>query len=203
MTRGETRRRLTRLQNIADYGVNRPDYLRRQLEQITDMKESKDDPPRFWSKAYRFAVDFGQTWPSVRGKPWTPDAFFFRAFRSVYVESFKEPTPFADEYRAKMEAMREKYGWPEEDEEGESWYPEDHLPADELPADYVALNDGAEGRFEAEWEANSRRVFVRYGIEDILDLRERDPEEFARRMKAGEEFDALASEGGWAADESE
>jgi hypothetical protein len=194
---------MMRLQNIADSQVNRPDYLRRQLAQITAIKESQDDPPRFWSNAYRFAVDFGQTWPPVRGKPWTPDAFFFRAFRAVHAASFNEPTPFEDEYFARYEALREKYGWPEEDEEGEMWSPEDNIPADELPADYVAFSEWAEGRFEPEETANLRRVFVRSGVEDILDLRERNPEEFHRRMKAGEEFNAWAGEDEKAADESE
>ena len=86
----------------------------------------------------------------------------------------------------RLDAIHERHGWPKEDDEGDPWCPEHHL--DEIPEDYggwVAEFD----RVHEEMEGTSfRAVCQKYGVPEIADLKESDPEEYERRWKIGHDY---------------
>ena len=87
----------------------------------------------------------------------------------------------------RLEAIRRRHGWPEEDENGEAWSPEEHL--DKLPKDYAAWSAEFEAKAEAMEKAAFRAVCERHGVPEIADLAEHDRPEYERRMKIGYEHE--------------
>jgi len=90
-----------------------------------------------------------------------------------------------DRLMAREADLREKYGWPPLDANGEGWDPEDHVSP--LPEDYAALLEeyGRMGANAAEIARDFRTVCRRHGVEDIADLSESNPAEYNRRIAVG------------------
>ena len=82
-----------------------------------------------------------------------------------------------------LEAIRKRHGWPEDDEDGSPWTPEDHL--DGLPGDYTAWVEEFGIVADRMEVAAFRAVYVRHGVPEIADLREQAPDEFERRCRGG------------------
>ena len=80
-------------------------------------------------------------------------------------------------------AIRQKYGWPEEDESGEPWSPADH--PEQLPRDYVAWSAEFDAVADDMEKAALRAVCEQYGVPEIVELEEQDPGEYGRRCEVG------------------
>jgi len=87
----------------------------------------------------------------------------------------------------RLEAIRRRHGWPEEDENGDPWSPEGHLG--KLPKDYAAWAAEFDAKAEVMERAAFRAVCERHGVPEIADLAEHDRPEYERRMKIGHEHE--------------
>ena len=84
----------------------------------------------------------------------------------------------------RRDALLRKYGWPEDDENGDPWVPEERLDA--VPEDYAAWEREFGAKADAMEAAAFRAVCVKYGVPEVADLRETRPEEFGRRLGVGQ-----------------
>jgi len=90
--------------------------------------------------------------------------------------------PFWD----RLEAIRKRHDWPEEDTNGDPWNPHEHL--DQVPEDYAAWEaefDRVVGDME---RAALLAVCRQYGVPEIAAMKENDPEEYERRYRAGKAY---------------
>lgn len=130
--------------------------------------------------------------------PMPKEYFFWLASLRLHMEANVGPDaiingkeylgPFWD----RLNEIRSKYGWPKDDEDGDTWEPENHV--DPLPEEYVAWNEELNRVAEGMDKAAFRAVCRKYGVEDIADLTENDPAEYERRSKIGHDFARLDAE---------
>ena len=83
----------------------------------------------------------------------------------------------------RLEAIRWRHGWPQDDEDGGPWCPEEHV--DPLPANYVAWAEEFERAQPGMERASLRAVCERYGVPEIAEFKEADPAGFERRCQRG------------------
>lgn len=85
----------------------------------------------------------------------------------------------------RLKEIQKKHGWPDEEEDGDPWSPEDHL--DRLPDDYLAWQAEFSQAAKPMEDAAFRAVCTKYGVEEIAHLKENDLAEYDRRCRIGQE----------------
>jgi len=123
-----------------------------------------------------------------------PREYFFRLLAGrLTIEAHVGPDAVLEQkdYLAplwdRLEAIRRRHGWPEEDGNGDPWSPENHM--ERVPDDYAAWAAEFESKAEAMEIAAFRAVCERHGVPEIADLAEHDRPEYERRMKVGHEHE--------------
>jgi len=117
------------------------------------------------------------------------EAFFYMLAAHLHVEAHCGPDALLHQkdYLGplwhRLEAIRRRHRWPENDEDGDLWCPEEHI--DPLPADYVAWREELEQALPAMERASLRAVCQKYGVPEIADMKETDPTEFKHRCDRG------------------
>lgn len=185
MNRSNTRRHMSRLESLAEYGADKPAYAARLQAFIDEVKAAKGDRAKTWSTIYKAQRDVAGA--DFRFENIGPDGIFFMVFMELSFMTLDEPDvgDVLEQYEPQRKAIWSKYGWPEDDEDGDTWDPRRNLPEGDVPEDFTAYDDEAAAKLEAAEKTARRRVFGRFGVGDILDLLDDDPDEFDRRMKAG------------------
>jgi hypothetical protein len=117
--------------------------------------------------------------------------FFWAVLTWVHLEAHVGPDALLhqDGYLGplwkRLDAIQKKYGWPEEDDEGEVWEPDEHV--NPLPDDYIAWTEEFNQQADAMEKAAFRAVCRKYGVEEIAHLKENDLAEYDRRCRIGQE----------------
>ena len=115
--------------------------------------------------------------------------FFWMLAVSLHVEAHIGPEALVNqkEYLGPLwdrrEAIWANHGWPAEDEDGNRWHPADHL--DQTPEDYNTWAEELDRVADEMDRAAFHAVCEKYGVVDIVELKETDPAEFERRCMIG------------------
>jgi hypothetical protein len=178
----ELQRRMDRLQMIADFGANPAAYVEQLKQRADGIPDPKEDHAAYLVAVYRLL----QNSPRMTWGDYDIDVALFLADRAVRVNATTEEVDkVMESVRPRRDALWVKYGWPELDDNGDPYDPFVALGEDNVPDDVAAFFAEIDAPIGEAMDRDELAAFIRYGFDDIPKWRDREPEEFRRRIEAG------------------